>query len=479
MNKKLINNYFYSVLYQMLLVLIPLLITPYTTRVLGLTSLSINTGTANVVQWFALFGIMGINTYGNREIARVRDNKEKCSRTFFEIFTMQGVSLGITILFFLGYLFLVGDQYIEILIIQGVALIGVALDITWFFYGVEDFKKVSLRNCFVKVIGVLLIFLLIKKPEDLALFVTINVSVAVIGQLVMWFQLREYIQFEKVTFSGVWRHVVPNIRFFIPQLAISVYSIMDVTMLKQIGPVYEEIYLYEQTQRFIKMFLFFITSIGTVMLPRLSNIYGKNNIKLIQSYLNKTLRVSIYLAIPMILGIYAVIQGFVDWFLPADFAVVGELIRWGSPLILFISLSNVFGVQFLLPTGDTKNYTRSVLIGACVNFVLNFIFIPLYGVFGALLASVLGEMSVTLFQWLIVRKLIDFSLEKKELIIVAGSAVIMMFIAMGVGALATPSFVLTCLQGILGVATYVGLLYVFKAPLFIEVLERKSKIQPE
>ncbi len=472
MNKKIVSNYFYSVLYQVLLVIIPLIITPYTTRVLGLTPLSINTATANVVQWFALFGMMGINIYGNREIARVRDDKRQLSKTFFEISAMQIISLFLMMIFLAIYLVVVGDSYPQILMIQGISLIAVALDITWFFYGVEDFKKVSLRNCFVKLIGVLLIFIFVKGPEDLVLFISINVFMTLIGQVIMWVQLKQYIQPEKITFKGIGQHFMPNIHYFIPQLAISVYSIMDVTMLKTWGPVFEDVYLYEQTQRFIKMFLFFVTSIGTVMLPRLSNVFGKGNMEQVQLFINKTFRISLYLAIPMIFGICAVIPGFIFWFLPSDFHIVGTLIQWGSPLILFISLSNVFGVQYLLPTGNTTRYTQSVMLGAGVNFFLNLWLIPQYGVFGALFASVIGELSVTLFQWLVIRKEVHLSISIREFSTILCASILMFLCITALSYTTSPSFLITILQGGIGVIIYGVVLLLCKAPLVKEILKK-------
>lgn len=475
MNKKIISNYFYSVLYQLLLVIIPLITLPYTTSRLGLTPLAINTATSNVVQWFALFGIMGINTYGNREIARVRDDKRALSRTFFEIVAMQWFSVFMMAVLFVMYVLIVGDPNVQVLLIQGISLIAVALDITWFFYGVEDFKKVSIRNCFVKIVGVLLIFAFIKKPEDLMLFIVINIVVSIVGQAIMWFQLKGYIQKEKITVQGILMHFLPNIRYFVPQLAISIYSIMDVTMLRTMGPVFEEVTLYEQTMRFIKMFLFFVTSIGTVMLPRLSNIFAKGDMKLVESTINKTFRVSLYLAIPVILGICAVIEGTISWFLPPDFHVIGQLIQWGSPLILFISLSNVFGVQYLLPTGNTKQYTNSVIVGASVNFCLNFIFIPQYGITGALLASVVGEFAVTFYQWLIIRKEIKITMKWKELFIILFSAGMMYGAVWFAGKQFSPSFVVTLFQALTGVGLYGVLLFLFKAPMIQELKQMRKK----
>ena len=158
MDKKLVQNYLYNVLYQMLVLISPFITTPYLTRVMGAEALSINSWTANIVQWFVLFGIMGVNTYGNKEIAKVRDNRETVSRTFFEIFSMQFVSMLLSSIVFFLYAHLMGNAYYVYLMIQSISLLSVSLDITWFFFGVEDFKKASIRNMIVKIVGIWMIF---------------------------------------------------------------------------------------------------------------------------------------------------------------------------------------------------------------------------------------------------------------------------------------------------------------------------------
>ncbi|SJZ36268.1 polysaccharide biosynthesis C-terminal domain-containing protein [Anaerorhabdus furcosa] len=469
MERKIVKNYIYSVIYQMLIVIMPLIVTPYTTRVIGINALTINTNTTNLVQWFVLFGIMGINIYGNREIARVRDDSTKLSKTFFEIFAMQVFSMLIASLAFFFYIYIIGDQYQTILLIQSISLLSVAFDITWFFYGVEDFKSASIRNMIVKIIGVVLIFMLVKGPNDLFIFVLINTCTGVLGQIIMWLQLKQYIHFVPISLKGIIQHIKPNIALFIPQIAISVYSILDITMLKILGPVYVETNLYEQTQKFVKMFLFFITSIGTVMLPRVSNVHSKGDRVAVNNYLNKTLRLALYLSIPMIFGISAMIQNFVDWFLPESYQIVGLLIQCTSPIILFISLSNVFGTQFLVPTGNTKPYTLSVVVGAIVNFLINWTLIPTYGVFGAIIGSVVAELSVTLVQYFYIKNRIDFDFKVKELFIVCIASLIMFIPTHYIGVFLGANFFVNLLQISVGILTYFLILFLFRAPLLKEL----------
>ncbi len=369
MDKKILQNYFYNILYQLLVVLAPMITVPYVTRTLGATMLGISDWTGSNVQWFVLFGIMGVSIYGNREIARVRDDQAKMSKTFFEIFTMQFLSMCASTLVYFLYLFTVQDSVRLYATIQTISLLSVALDITWFFYGVEDFKTASIRNMIIKILGIILIFAFVKKPSDLALFIVINAGSGVLGQLIMWTQLKQYVKWTPIHFKDVLKHFKPNLMLFIPQIATSVYTMLDVSMLGYLYADVSHVSFYNQAQRFIKMFLFFITSIGSVMLPRIANIHAKGQDEEVLRFLRTTLRMALYLAIPMIAGIISLIPYFIGWFLDDTYQIVTPLIIFTTPIILFISLSNVFGTQYLLPIGRTKEYTRSVILGASDEFL--------------------------------------------------------------------------------------------------------------
>lgn len=479
MKNKLVSNYFYNILYQMLIVILPLIITPYTLRTLQVDALKINTNTTNIIQWFVIFGIMGVNLYGNREIAKVREDKNKCSRTFFEICFMQMGSMFLaTIAFIIYYYGISHEEYGIYLLIQAVTILSVGLDITWFFYGVEDFKKVSIRNIFIRILNVILIFTLIKGLGDILLFIIINVSMSLLGQFIMWFQLKDYLSFVKIAPKDILKHIKPNIALFIPTIAISIYSVLDITMIRVFyNPDSNEVVYYEQAQKFVKMFLFFVTSIGSVMLPRISNVFSKNDDQAITSYLNNTFSLSLYLAIPMIVGIFMVIDGFVAWFLPSNFYQVGFLIKCISPIILFISLSNVFGIQYLVPTGKTSYYTCSVVAGAIINFLVNFLFIPTLGALGATIGSVVAELVVTSIQYMFTRKTIRLCMEPKEFVKVLLSSIVMAVSIYLFSLGKSPSMLITISQITIGIVVYGAMLICLKSRFVISIFTLVRKRQ--
>ena len=472
MDRKILQNYFYNILYQLLVVLAPLITVPYVTRTLGATMLGISDWTGSNVQWFVLFGVMGVSIYGNREIARVRDDRQVMSRTFFEIFTMQFLSMCASALVYFLYLFTLEDSVRIYATIQAISLLSVALDITWFFYGVEDFKTASIRNMIIKILGIALIFLFVKSPQDLALFITINAGSGIIGQLIMWLQLKQYVQFVPMSLKGVLRHFKPNLMLFIPQIATSIYTMLDVSMLGYLYHDVSHVSFYNQAQRFIKMFLFFITSIGSVMLPRIANIHAKGRTDEVLRFLRTTLRMALYLAIPMIAGIIALMPYFIGWFLDESYQIVTPMIIMTTPIILFISLSNVFGTQYLLPIGRTKEYTRSVVIGALTNFCLNALLMPSLGAFGAIIGSVVAEFMVTLSQWLTIRGTLNLGFHLREVVKYVIASVIMMVPVRLIGEAMGASFLTNVLQILAGVSVYFALMTLMKDEFHMNLIHK-------
>ena len=475
MDRKLFKNYIYSSLYQIILLVTPLIMTPYLTRVMGAGVLSINTYTANIVGWFVIFGMLGIGNYGNKSIARVREDKKELSKTFIEIYLMQLMTLMISSIGYIIFINFIVTEYKLVYILQGITLISVALDIAWFFYGIEDLKKLTIRNIFVKLLGVALIFIYIKDDNDLNLFILINTISAVIGQLIMWLEVKKHLVFVKVSIKDIIRHIKPNIILFIPQIAISVYSLLDITML---GTLYDDlryVNFYEQAIKLVKMFMFFITSIGTVMLARIAFVYANKNKEEINKYLSVTFRLAIYLSIPMIFGIAGLIENFISWFLPIEYQVVSIMIIYVSPIILFISISNVYGIQYMIPCGMNSEFSTSVCIGAIFNFFINLLLIPKYGAYGAIIGTILAELIVCLVQYYYVRNSLKLDFKFRYLINVIVSSIIMYLIVKYIGRLGN-NFIINIIQALVGLSTYVLCLIVIKDDFIIGLINKVRRI---
>ena len=477
MNKNNIKkNYIYNLVYQILVMIIPLITTPYLSRVLGAENIGIYSFTLSVTTYFILFGSLGIAMYGQREIAYLQNDIKKRSKIFFEIFLMRCITLNISILIFY-IVFCSNGQYNVYYKILLLELIANVVDISWYFQGLEEFKKTVVRNIIVKLISVICIFVFVKETTDLNKYFIIYVLSNFLGNLSLWMYLPKYIQKVKLKELNLFRHIKPTIMLFIPQIATQLYTVLDKTMIGIIISNKAEVGYYEQAQKIVKLLMTIATSLGTVMMPRIAATFASGNHKKIKDYMNKSFSFILLLAFPLMLGIISISKNFVPLFYGKGYEKVTPLMCIISPIIVLIGLSNVIGTQYLLPTKKQNKYTLSVVIGALVNFILNLILIKYFASIGASTATVIAEFAVTTTQFILVKNEIKFldviKLSYKYVI----AALIMFMCSIGVDYLINDSFLAIILQIMISCITYFTVLYILRDNLIIETVTKvKEKI---
>jgi O-antigen/teichoic acid export membrane protein len=479
MKKSIRKNYLYNLFYQVLAIILPIITTPYVSRVLGAENIGIYGYTLSISAYFILFGSLGMALYGQREIAFVQDNKKEYSKIFFEIFFLRLITMIVsTIIFYFAFIYNNNDYsiYFKVLTLE---LFANTLDISWFFQGLEEFKITVTRNTIVKLISFALIFLFVKTKNDLFIYFIIYVLSLLLGNISLWFTLPKYIVKVNIKNLNLKKHIKPTLALFIPQIAVQVYTILDRTMIGVIIADKSEVGYYEQAQKIIKLLLTIITSLGIVMLPRVANSFSNGNNEEIKNYMNKSFNMVFLLAFPMIFGIICISNAFVPIFFGPGYEKVSSLMNIISPIILFIGLSNVTGTQFLLPTKRQREYTISVIVGACINFCMNMLLIPKYGAIGASIGTVIAEFTVTSVQAYYVRNDFDFKnillLSKNYFI----SGIIMFVTCFIISILPINSILMVLLELVIGIGAYTFMLYILKDNFFMQILDiikRKLKI---
>lgn len=451
--KSLLKNYIYNLIYQVLVLILPLVTTPYISRVLGAENIGIYSYTLSIVTYFILFGSLGVALYGQREIAYYQKDKKKYSIIFWEIVILRAITMTISlILFYL--IFVNGNQYqiyYKILILE---LIGNCIDISWFFQGLEEFKKTVVRNMIIRLISVISIFTFVKSQNDLKIYFWIYVLSTSIGNASLWLYLPKFLTKVKIKELHLFRHLKPTLGLFIPQIAVQVYTVLDRTMIGAIISDKSEVGFYDQSQKIIKLLMTIITSLGTVMLPRIANTFASGEKEKINNYMKRSFNMVFLLAFPMIFGIISVSKAFVPIFFGEGYDKVAILMNVISPIILFIGLSNVTGTQYLLPTKRQKEYTISVIIGAITNFIMNACLIWKFGAIGAAIGTVIAEFTVTAVQLYFVRNDFDF----KQIIKISKNYVIssiaMFIVCIIIGSVVKSNMISIIIQVIFGVGIY-------------------------
>ncbi len=495
--KSLVKNYFYNLIYEVLILVLPIITTPYLARVLGAEKIGIYTYTYSIVTYFILFGSLGVAMYGQREIAYAQDNLEARKRIFFEIVIFRFTTIILSTLVYSFFFMRSGEYslYYRILLFE---LIGAAFDISWFFQGIEEFKRTVTRNVLVRICSVTLVFIFVKTKEDLAKFTLIYSLADCLGNMSLWLYLPKYLKGVKVRNINFLRHLPQITLLFVPQIANQIYKILDTTMIGKLVSDKSETGFYEQGQRVIRLLLTIVTSLGTVMIPRMANTFATGDKKKIREYLNLSFNFVFFLGFPLTFGIVSVAKAFVPVFLGDGYDKVVTLIYLICPIILLMGVANVIGTQYLLPTKRQKEFTISITIGLIVNFVLNYILIKLYASIGACIATVLSQLVVDGVQFFFVREDINgkeiLKLTRKYLV----SSLVMFGFCFAVRKLLSVSsisnfiygfakeekngefmfnIILVAIQVLVGVITYIGMLIILKDDYIYKFINKlKEKI---
>lgn len=470
MAKSVKKNYIYNLTYQILIMIVPLITTPYLSRVLGAEAIGIYSYTLSITTYFILFGSLGVAMYGQREIAYVQDDKMKRSKVFYEILLMRFITLGVSMIIFY-FTFAMKGQYSIYYRILTLELISNALDISWFFQGIEEFKKTVIRNTLVKIISVVCIFVFVKNVNDLYKYFIIYVLSTFMGNISLWMYVPKYIEKIKIRELEIFRHFKPTIALFIPQVAVQIYTVLDKTMIGSIVNDKSEVGFYEQAQKIVKLLVTIATSLGTVMVPRMANTFASGNKEKIKEYMNKSFHFVLMLAFPLMFGMISSANKFVPVFYGDGYNKVIILINIIIPIVLAIGLSNVIGTQYLLPTKKQKGYTISVTAGAIVNFILNIIFIRLWKSVGASIATVIAEFVVTGVQFYIVRNEIKFIDVIKIMKNYITASIIMFIISMILGKFITNNIMSILVQLVVSTIIYFTILFMLKDEMIISGIQ--------
>ena len=400
------KNLIYNIAYQILIVIVPFITSPYLARTLGAQQIGIYSYTYSIAFYFMIIAVLGVSNYGNRSIAKVRDNKEKLNLTFSSIYAVQMVMSILMIIAYVIYLSFIAKEFKIISIIQGMYIIANALDITWFFYGIENFKVIVLRNSLVKALSLILILTLVRTQNDLWIYTTIMAGSTLIGQIISWTLLLKAIKLSKPNLNDVIPHVKPVFILFIPVLAISVFSYMDKIMLGSMSGM-KQTGFYENTEKIISIPKSIITALGTVMLPRTAHMIANGQEEKSKEYLENTMLYVLLISSACAFGLSGIANTFAPIFWGTGFEECGKLIAYMTPALVFSVFGNVIRTQYLIPRSMDTEYTVSLIIGAIVNFIINLFLIPKLGAVGAVIGTIAAEFSLCAYQTYSVRKYLN------------------------------------------------------------------------
>lgn len=380
-------------------IVFPLITFPYVSRVLMAVGNGKVAAATAVVTYFNMFASLGIPTYGIRACAKVRDDKEKLSKTVQELLIINSVTMFITCIVFVVTVAVIPEFSAEkeLYIINGVGLVLNMFAVTWLYNALEQYAYITVCNIVVKLVSIALMFLLVKKPEDYIIYGGITVLASSASYVFNFLYAFRFISLKKTGKYEFRIHMKPIFRFFAMTAAASVYTNLDVVMLKFMkGDV--EVGYYNAAIKVKTILVSLITSLGTVLLPRLSYYVKKNEKELFYQMIGKAVSFVVIAGLP--LSVYFMIFADESILFLAGEGYQGSVIPMIllMPTVLLIGLSNITGIQVLTPQNMEQKVLNSILWGAVIDFLLNLVLIPRFASSGAAFATLVAELAVLIVQ---------------------------------------------------------------------------------
>lgn len=500
MDKRIKKNYILNLIYEIFALIVPIFVTPYVSRVLTVTGVGIYSYTYSIIYYFIMLGTLGFSVHGRRIISAKKDSFEEQKNSFWEIVILKAFSTLISAIIFVAFscTFYNGSSYFVYIISTIFYLIGVFFDIGFYFQGNEKFTSIIIKNIIIKLLGVILIFVLIKDSDDLLTYIILQGLIYSLSAVSLWVSLpRRIWQFslKKLKFK---KHLKPSLLLFIPTIATSLYMIFDKTL---IGLLVKETYVvtqttivdgvpvtteivkkvsdiengvYEGSEKIIKLIVIVITSLSAIISPRNSYYFEIKRFDKIKELVNNSLEFGIILGIPLTIGICLLSKDFCPLYFGDGFEKTVYLMMIMAPLIIFIGLSTTLGMQYLIPTGKDNKYIISVSIGAILNIILNFIFIPVLYSYGAAISTVIAEMTIMIFMIIFSRKIIKFKEVFFEFVKTLFAGLIMFGCLLIVINFIHNIYARMIIAVVLGTIVYFTSLIILKERLLLSFMNRKN-----
>ena len=455
---------------------LPLLLIPYLARVLGPEQLGINAYASSIANFFMAVAVYGINVYGSREIAYAKNDINQRTKVFANIFVLRLFTTLTGVILFLTYVLLFENQYLIAIYLYALYIVAVALDITWLFIGLEDFKNIVLRNIIIKIVPTIATFLLVKNEDDLILYIVILIGSTLLGNIILFPLLKNVIAVKAINIEiiEIRKHSMTAFMLFIPHLIIQIYAQLDRILLGKFSNIYE-VSIYDQGQKLVVMILGFLTTISTVLAPRMAHLFSNNDDISIKYYLNKSVTLIFYLSLPAIFGLISISKNLSDWFFGEEFQGISRVINILAPMLLVTTLGITFGLQILVQVGRQKFYTVGLVAGAIVSLFFNTILDKNFGAIGASIAKVLAESTVAIIFIYAARDYISFFEMRRPVAKYLGSSLLMALIVYLTGDLIGSGIMTSVVQIILGLLIYLILLTQMNDSLHQSIIKKVFK----
>ena len=476
-NKSVKVNFIMNAILNISAVIFPLITFPYVSRILLPTGTGRVSSAVALVTYFAMVAQLGIPTYGIRACAIVRDDKEKLSRTAQEIFIINAIMSVIVYGVFFWALFNIPEMSTDknLYLICSTTIIFNLIGMEWLYKALEEYSYITKRSIFFKFIALVLTFLCIHTQDDYLFYGVTTIFAASASNVMNFINVRKYITLKPLKDYNFRQHMKPIMIFFGMSIATTIYTNLDTVMLKFMQGD-EAAGYYTAAVKVKSVLVGVVTSIGTVLLPRVSYYIEQKMHEEFRKVTAKAMELVVMMSLPLVVYFIAYAQETILVLSGADYMPSIIPMQIIMPTIFLIGVTNITGIQILIPQGRENIVLISEIAGAVVDFVINLILIPQYGSSGAAIGTLVAEFAVLVVQAIAMWKFLTEIMRQVKLGKILLATVLATVVALAVRL--TPlsnSFIILIITALVFFGIYGGMLLVTKEPLMYEVMEQAKK----
>jgi O-antigen/teichoic acid export membrane protein len=477
---KLKTNALYNIILSGSGLVLPLITFPYVSRILAPEGIGQINFANSFIQYFVILTSLGIPFYGIREIAKVKTNIALRSKVLIELLSIKLICtlIGIIVYLFLIYSVDKFNNYLQFYLL-GIGTIVIGLfDLNYFFYGLEDFKYITIRTLFFQIVSVALTFVLVKTKQDALIYFCIPIIISLLNTIVNTSYILKFITLKEIKNDlQLIRHIKPLFLLFSVMFFTSIYNLLDTTLLGFLCGNTSVGY-YSVASKINKIPLSIIMVLVPVMLPRISVEFKNKNYDEINRLINKTIQFVVLLGVPIMVGLYVAAPEIITLLSGSEFAPAISTLRIMSPIVFVIGITTNFSTQLLIPMGEDLKLLYAVLLGTAISLILNLILIPIFQHNGAAISNLISEIVVLFSCYYYIRKMFQIFIPYKQILL----NVILCFPFLGF--VLVSRYFLTSSLFVLIVSTLLSIIYyiafqaaILKNLMVLELLEiAKSKI---
>ena len=423
-------NFIFNAFYQVLILLVPLITTPYISRVLGANNNGIYANFYSLVQYFVLITSFGFIDYGTKVIAENRDNNKNKTLIFASIYFSRFIFGFLSLTTYLVLIFTLFSNVDWLLAsIFSIYIVSATIDPLFYFQGEERFVSICIRNLSIRVISTIFIFVFVKTRNDLIIYTLILALSQLLATLIIIpnVKFKEFVKF-RLNELDLKDIVKKSFAYFVPYLAVTLFSYLNQTLIGFFGGSDAESGYYAQAIKIVQILISLTSSLNIIMLSRISYLNAINNEQEIKIKVLKTFEVFWLISLPLVFGVCAISSTFIPVFLGADYDKCVILVYILSPTIVFASINGLYGSLFFRPKNKIWIQSFLIFLAALVNLFICVILIPLYGSIGTSIGRTCAEIIQFPFLMFFARKYIDFKMVFKTAIKPLISSVLMFII---------------------------------------------------